>query len=346
VFSTSTKLKKRKSSILPVHQDDSFVDESRVGSCGVRSLFAVFAAAILLSGSIGLLLQWEGQAADSWDTNEYASVAASRRGGGGVGGGVASGAISADGKTAYVVIDGVRVSPKAVAGPRVGEAKEPSEGRLMMAGDGEWRQHVRAAPPLPSAPLVRAGAPLPPTTQSAESAAYNFTLRQRREKVRSMMSDAWGGYKLHAWGSNELRPMTKTGHSAQIFGSVQGATIVDALDTLLLMNMTREATDAREWIATHLHFDIDAPVSTFEVCIRYLGGLLSAYALTGDDMYKAKAVELGDRLLPAFNTNTGIPWSSLNLRSGAGSAWSWAPGGCAILSELGTMSLEFEYLSR
>lgn len=241
---------------------------------------------------------------------DAATIAASRRG---------VGTIDADGSTAYVVLDGVRVSSGIPAGG--GMTEEPGA--------------TNVPSKLPSAlPLAR----------SAELA--NSTNLQRREKVRSMMSDAWNDYKLHAWGANELRPVTKVGHSQQIFGSVQGATIVDALDTLLLMNMTREAADAREWIAEHLHFDIDAPVSTFEVCIRYLGGLLSAYALTGDDMYKAKAVEIGDRLLPAFNTNTGIPWSSLNLRSGSGTTWGWAPGGCAILSELGTMSLEFEYLSR
>ena len=245
---------------------------------------------------------------------DAATIAASRRG---------VGTIDADGRAAYVVLDGVRVSSGVPAG-------------------GGTTEEVGTAP-VSNVPSKLPTA-LPLVTRSAELA--NSTNRQRREKVRSMMSDAWNDYKLHAWGANELRPVTKVGHSQQIFGSVQGATIVDALDTLLLMNMTREAADAREWIADHLHFDIDAPVSTFEVCIRYLGGLLSAYALTGDEMYKAKAVEIGDRLLPAFNTNTGIPWSSLNLRSGSGTAWGWAPGGCAILSELGTMSMEFEYLSR
>eukprot|EP00038_Savillea_parva_P000888 m.99648 g.99648 ORF g.99648 m.99648 type:complete len:666 (-) comp10313_c0_seq6:2480-4477(-) len=169
---------------------------------------------------------------------------------------------------------------------------------------------------------------------------------QRQQKVREMMMSAWGGYRRHAWGANELRPMSKRGHSANIFGKIQGATIVDALDTLILMNMTGEVAVARVWIEQELTFDIDATVSTFEVCIRYLGGLLSAYALTNDELYKLKAAELGDRLLPAFDTNTGIPWSAINLQTGKGTMWSWAPGGCAILSELGTMSLEFEFLTR
>lgn len=48
------------------------------------------------------------------------------------------------------------------------------------------------------------------------------------------MEHAWTGYVNHAWGANELRPISKSGHSASIFGtSSMGATIVDALDTLL-----------------------------------------------------------------------------------------------------------------
>mmetsp|Transcript_5206 Transcript_5206/g.13489 ORF Transcript_5206/g.13489 Transcript_5206/m.13489 type:complete len:633 (+) Transcript_5206:52-1950(+) len=201
-----------------------------------------------------------------------------------------------------------------------------------------------------------AGDPPSPPLTGAQAAAAAWRLRTapsantptagRRERVRQMMETAWGGYKRHAWGANELRPVSKQGHSAQIFGSVEGATIVDALDTLILMNMTDEVAASREWIETSLNFDIDAHVSTFEVCIRYLGGLLSAFALTGDELYKRKAAEIGDRLLPAFDTPTGIPWSAVNLRSGDGMAWAWAPGGCAILSELGTMSMEFNYLSR
>jgi mannosyl-oligosaccharide alpha-1,2-mannosidase len=57
-------------------------------------------------------------------------------------------------------------------------------------------------------------------------------------------------------------------------------------------------------------------ISVFETNIRYVGGLLSLYALTGDDMYKEKAVHIVDKLLPAFNTPTGIPYALINIRSG------------------------------
>jgi len=171
---------------------------------------------------------------------------------------------------------------------------------------------------------------------------------ERRKHVKSMMADAWSAYSEHAFGYNELKPVSRKGHSPQYFGSLKGASLVDALDTLILMNMTKEVAQARSWIEHDLVFDgiATVQVSTFEVCIRFLGGLLSAFALTGDVLYKDKALDLGRRLIPAFDTPTGLPMSTIDLATGATGSWSWAPGGCSILSEVGTMSLEFIYLSR
>ena len=93
-----------------------------------------------------------------------------------------------------------------------------------------------------------------------------------------------------------------------VFGKSElGATIVDALDSLLVMGLEAEAADARRFIAEELNFDVDVYVSVFEAMIRFVGGLLSAFALTDDRLYLDKAVDLCTRLLPAFNTQTGIP---------------------------------------
>ena len=71
-----------------------------------------------------------------------------------------------------------------------------------------------------------------------------------------MMVHAWNGYKEYAWGSNELRPISKRGHSASIFGTLSlGATIVDAADTLYIMGLDKEYKEARDWIATTLSFE-------------------------------------------------------------------------------------------
>uniref|UniRef100_A0A8C7ZNT0 alpha-1,2-Mannosidase n=1 Tax=Oryzias sinensis TaxID=183150 RepID=A0A8C7ZNT0_9TELE len=153
-------------------------------------------------------------------------------------------------------------------------------------------------------------------------------------------------YRRYAWGSNELRPVSKQGHSSNLFGSIKGATIVDALDTLFIMEMSEEFNAATEWVEKNLDFNVNAEVSVFEVNIRFVGGLLSAYYLSGKEVFRQKAVELGEKLLPAFRTSTGIPWALLNLKSGVGRNWPWASGGSSILAEYGTLHLEFMHLSK
>ena len=68
-----------------------------------------------------------------------------------------------------------------------------------------------------------------------------------------MMKHAWDGYAKHAWGKNEVKPISKRGHSASIFGSSSmGATIVDAMDTLYIMGFKDEFDAGRDWIAENL----------------------------------------------------------------------------------------------
>ena len=70
-----------------------------------------------------------------------------------------------------------------------------------------------------------------------------------------MMRHAWKGYTDYAWGANELRPISRRGHTASIFGSSpMGATIVDALDTLYIMGMNEEFQHAKEWVQQNLDF--------------------------------------------------------------------------------------------
>ncbi|XP_051501374.1 mannosyl-oligosaccharide 1,2-alpha-mannosidase IA-like [Myxocyprinus asiaticus] len=170
-------------------------------------------------------------------------------------------------------------------------------------------------------------------------------VKAKRAKIKEMMQFAWDNYKRYAWGSNELRPVSKQGHSSNLFGSLKGATIVDALDTLYIMEMYDEFEAATEWVESNMDFNMNAEISVFEVNIRFVGGLLSAYYLSGKEVFRKKAVELGEKLLPAFKTPTGIPWALLNLKSGIGRNWPWASGGSSILAEYGTLHLEFMHLS-
>ncbi|XP_053089958.1 mannosyl-oligosaccharide 1,2-alpha-mannosidase IB isoform X1 [Pangasianodon hypophthalmus] len=171
-------------------------------------------------------------------------------------------------------------------------------------------------------------------------------VKEKRDKIREMMKHAWDSYRQYGWGHNELKPIAKKGHSTNIFGNSQlGASIVDALDTLYIMGLHDEFKDGQEWIEKNLDFSVNAEVSVFEVNIRFIGGLLTAYYLSGQEVFKVKAVQLAEKLLPAFNTPTGIPWAMVNLKSGVGRNWGWASAGSSILAEFGTLHMEFVHLT-
>ena len=86
-----------------------------------------------------------------------------------------------------------------------------------------------------------------------------------------------------------------------------GMTLLDGLDTLELLGLHKEFEKAAEWVETRSNFDIDRSFSVFETTIRVVGGLLSAYELTQKRVFLDKAVEGGERLLPAFDRASGYP---------------------------------------
>ncbi|XP_030059885.1 mannosyl-oligosaccharide 1,2-alpha-mannosidase IB isoform X2 [Microcaecilia unicolor] len=144
-------------------------------------------------------------------------------------------------------------------------------------------------------------------------------IREKRDKIKEMMKHAWDNYRQYGWGHNELKPIARKGHTTNIFGNAQmGATVVDALDTLYIMGLVEEFREGQEWIENHLDFSV---------------------------VFKNKAVQLAGKLLPAFNTPTGIPWAMVNLKSGVGRNWGWASAGSSILAEFGTLHMEFVHLS-
>ena len=117
-------------------------------------------------------------------------------------------------------------------------------------------------------------------------------------------------------------------------------TPVDALDTMIIMGLNDEATRTREYIARNLSFDKDIEVQNFEVTIRLLGGLLSSYQLTGDKRLLNLAEDLGNRLLPVFESPTGLPYRYVNLKTGK------VRGNVTNPAEAGTLLIEFGTLSK
>lgn len=165
--------------------------------------------------------------------------------------------------------------------------------------------------------------------------------RDRAAAVKDAMSHAWAGYKARAWGRDELKPIS--GRGQDNWGAM-GVTLVDSLDTLWLMGMKAEFDEAKEWVRTSLSFDQAGTVSVFETTIRELGGLLAAYDLSGESLFLEKADDLGSRLAAAFQTPTGIPRGSLDLRDRTAKDVAWTSGN-AVLAELGSLQLEFRYLA-
>lgn len=161
----------------------------------------------------------------------------------------------------------------------------------------------------------------------------------RQKQIIDAFRHGWKGYSTDAFGMDEYQPLTHSGHDWAPGGL--GLMIVDSLDTLLLMNLTTEYNEARHWVATKLDFNKDQKVNVFETTIRILGGLLSAYHLSNNDkIYLEKAVDLGDRLLYAFNTESGIPYSDITLSNGIPKSY-----GPSSTAEATTIQLEFKYLS-
>ncbi|MFZ3375807.1 MAG: glycoside hydrolase family 47 protein [Chthoniobacterales bacterium] len=162
--------------------------------------------------------------------------------------------------------------------------------------------------------------------------------RQVADRVRTEFLHAWNNYERYAWGHDALRPLSKTAHDW--YGQSLLMTPVDALDTLLLMNLDAEAAKTRSLIVNELSFDRDVYVKNFEVTIRLLGGLLSSYQLTGDKRLLNLAEDLGTRLLPVFDSPTGLPYVYANLRSRE------VRDAVTNPAETGTLLLEFGTLSK
>ena len=157
-------------------------------------------------------------------------------------------------------------------------------------------------------------------------------------QVRSEFLYAWNAYKQYAWGHDELKPLTQGYHDW--YSHTLLMTPVDALDTMILMGLKDEADKTREFIVKNLSFDQDIEVKNFEITIRLLGGLLSSYQLTGDERLLELAENLGNRLLPVFNSPTGMPYMFVNLKTGK------TRGAESNPAEIGTLLLEFGTLSK
>ncbi|KAJ3301995.1 hypothetical protein HDU76_005594 [Blyttiomyces sp. JEL0837] len=168
--------------------------------------------------------------------------------------------------------------------------------------------------------------------------------KEKMEFIKNMTIHAWTGYKKYAWGYDDLLTRSQKGHNWHGPFTLLN-TPVDSLDTLLIMNLETEYEEAKNLVLSELYFNnITEGISVFETTIRVLGGLLAAFDLEGDVRLLEKARDLGDLLLPAFETENGLPLNYLNVSSGVardrGGGFS-----SVMLAEVGSLQLEMQYLS-
>ncbi|XP_076860429.1 ER degradation-enhancing alpha-mannosidase-like protein 3 [Brachyhypopomus gauderio] len=188
-----------------------------------------------------------------------------------------------------------------------------------------------------------------------------------RNQVVEMFDHAYQNYMDHAYPADELMPLTCRGRVRGLEpsrGDVDDAlgkfslTLIDTLDTLVLLNKTEEFEDAVKRVLKDVRLDNDIVVSVFETNIRVLGGLLGAHSMAVmlkagglmlwyEDELLHMARDLGLRLLPAFNTSSGLPYPRINLRHGVlGPETRTGTETDTCTACAGTIILEFAALSR
>ncbi|KAI1882865.1 hypothetical protein AGOR_G00239310 [Albula goreensis] len=189
-----------------------------------------------------------------------------------------------------------------------------------------------------------------------------------RDQVVEMFDHAYQNYMDHAYPADELMPLTCRGRVRGLEpsrGDVDDAlgkfslTLIDTLDTLALLNKTVEFEAAVRRVLKDVRLDNDIVVSVFETNIRVLGGLLGGHSMAVllreggrhmlwyQDELLHMAKDLGLRLLPAFNTSSGLPYPRVNLRHGVqGPETRTGTETDTCTACAGTIILEFAALSR
>ncbi|MPC13214.1 ER degradation-enhancing alpha-mannosidase-like protein 3 [Portunus trituberculatus] len=203
------------------------------------------------------------------------------------------------------------------------------------------------------------------TSVSGNSMSEEERLRLK-EEAKEMFYHAYTSYMDNAYPADELMPLScmprwrgvdqSRGDIDDTLGNFS-LTLVDSLDTLVVMGDIEEFDRALRLVVRDVSFDNDVVVSVFETNIRMVGGLLSGHVLAEhlNQLYGAlgwyrgelltMARDLATRLLPAFNTTTGIPHAKVNLKYGMKSPkLQSSRDTCTACA--GTIILEFAALSR
>ena len=114
----------------------------------------------------------------------------------------------------------------------------------------------------------------------------------RRQFIVNITREAWGAYVRHAWGQEALQPLSQNSDKNNRLPA-NGETIIQSITTLWLMGLQEEYGRARKWI--------DEEMNITRVKLENIGSLISAYSLTGDEMFKQRAKQVADYLHGQYN---------------------------------------------
>ncbi|KAF8509918.1 glycoside hydrolase [Gautieria morchelliformis] len=179
----------------------------------------------------------------------------------------------------------------------------------------------------------------PPHLDTDSDLASQLLWSSRATSIKEAFVRAYHSYETYApFPADELQPISN--RSARTFNG-WGVTMVDSLDTMLLLGLEDEFQRAVSHVAT-LNFTMRAGnhAPFFETVIRYLGGFLAAYALSGEPVLLARAEELATKLLPAFNTSSGLPVYGVNTMTKEQSS-----GTAMLFAEIASCQMEYKYLA-
>lgn len=145
---------------------------------------------------------------------------------------------------------------------------------------------------------------LPMKAQTAELSA----------SIKQEFVKAWDTYRRYAWGHDELKPLTR--QYTNWYEEPLRISPIDAYSTIKLMGLQKQSREIEKYIADSCRFDKDVYVKPFDISKRALGGLLTVYSHTRNAKVLDLGRDLGDRILRAFRSPTGIPYGWVNLKTG------------------------------